>query len=401
MISGAAMFVRHLAEAMSARGHQVLVLAASDKPQPYTQVEENLSVLRLPSFYNPMRVGQRLLLYPRWSVLKALREFQPDVIHSHDPFQLGALGREYARQAHIPITLTTHQLPWFVVKYLPEIFGLRGFIEGALWMYARWLLPQFTSVISPTPTISTVIKNRANIQTRTISYGMDLESFHPQLDRAAGLTTRAKLNLPDDAPIILHVGRLDADKSVGRVVSASANILREGNVYLVIVGDGCQKPALMKMCQSLGIAERVRFTGYVSMPEGLPKIYQAANLFVTASEIETQGIVLLEAAASGLPIVAVRATCVPEIVHDGVNGYLAEPGDIRGLENSIRALLSDPLKAKEMGMASRALIASHAAQYTIDRHIRLYQRLIVKKTKSPVRVFAVRYKRLIRGWLKL
>jgi len=209
-----------------------------------------------------------------------------------------------------------------------------------------------------------------------------LETFHPQVDPADGIHVRAKLNLPDDARIILHVGRLDADKNVGRVVSATANIVRESKAYLVIVGDGCKKAALMNACQSLGIAERTRFTGYVSTLEGLPEIYRAADLFVTASEIETQGIVLLEAAASGLPIAAVRATCIPEIVHNDVNGYLAESGDIRGLENCIRTLLSDPSKAKEMGKANRALIASHAAQHTMDEHMRYYQRLIANNFRK-------------------
>ncbi len=111
----------------------------------------------------------------------------------------------------------------------------------------------------------------------------------------------------------------------------------------------------MKLCESLGIADRVKFTGCISMQDGLPEIYRLANLFVTASEIETQGIVLFEAAASGLPIAAVRATCIPEIVHHGVNGYLAESGDIHVLENNIRILLKDPLKARIMGDARLAV----------------------------------------------
>ncbi len=85
----------------------------------------------------------------------------------------------------------------------------------------------------------------------------------------------------------------------------------------------------MKLCDSLGITDRVKFTGCISLQDGLPEIYRAASLFVSASEIETQGIVLLEAAASGLPIAAVHATCIPEIVHHGVNGYLAESGDLK------------------------------------------------------------------------
>ena len=141
MISGAAMFASQLANAMAERGHQVLVIAASDRDQPYLVQNGNLTVLRLRSHHNPLRVGQRFLLYPRRATLKALREFQPDLIHTHEPLQMGNLGIEYAREAHIPITLTNHQLPWFAASYLPDKFGIRDLVENILWMYARWMLP--------------------------------------------------------------------------------------------------------------------------------------------------------------------------------------------------------------------------------------------------------------------
>ena len=401
MISGAAMFASQLADAMAERGHQVLVIAASDREQPYLVQNGNLTVLRLRSHHNPFRVGQRFLLYPRHATLKALHEFQPDLIHTHEPLQMGNLGIEYARKACIPITLTNHQLPWFAASYLPDKFGIRDLVENILWIYARWVLPQFTSIIAPTQTISTLITKKTNIKSQTISYGMDLDLFHPPLDCNEETATRARLTLPSDIPIILHVGRLDADKCVDRVVIASAKILHETNAYLLIVGDGRQKPALMKLTESLGIADRVRFPGCISMQDGLPEIYRLANLFVTASEIETQGIVLLEAAASGLPIAAVRATCIPEIVHHGVNGYLAESGDTTALENNIRVLLRNPLKARAMGEAGRALVESHTAQHTMDLHEKFYQGLLFEPSARFVKARVNRFRKFTKEWMKL
>lgn len=385
MISGAAMFACQLAEAMSQRGHQVLVIAASERETPYCVQNGNLTLFRLYSHHNPLRVGQRFLLYPRRVTLQALRDFRPDIIHTHEPLQMGNLGLEYARRMRIPITLTNHQLPWFAASYLPDKFGLRGFVENILWMYARWVLPQFTSIIAPTQTISDFITQKTNIESQTIGYGIDLDSFHPHPDLNEETATRARLNLPSNILIILHVGRLDADKSVDRVITASAQILREKDAYLVIVGDGSQKTALMKLSKSLGIADKVKFTGSISMQDGLPQIYRIASLFVTASEIETQGIVLLEAAASGLPIAAVRATCIPEIVHHGVNGYLAIPGNLNELGNNIRLILSDLLKAKIMGKESRKLVELSAAQDTMGLHEKLYLELILQTSKQVTR----------------
>ena len=182
---------------------------------------------------------------------------------------------------------------------------------------------------------------------------------------------------------------------------ASAGILWDTNACLLIVGDGNQKTALMKLAATLGIADKVRFSGFISVREGLPEIYRIANLFVTASEIETQGIVLLEAAASGLPIAAVRATCIPEIVRHGVNGYLSTPGDIRALEENMRLLLQNPLKSRTMGEAGRALVGSHTAQQTMDLHEKIYQELVwrssIRKTGTAISSGLIKPER---GWMK-
>ena len=122
-----------------------------------------------------------------------------------------------------------------------------------------------------------------------------------------------------------------------------------------MVGDGRQKKHLIQLCQDLEIEERVHFTGYVSIQQGLPELYRMATVFVTASEIETQGIVLLEAAASGLPLVAVNATCIPEIVYDDANGYLTKAGDIKAMSMSLTNILNDHQLATCMGKVSRAL----------------------------------------------
>lgn len=374
MISGAALFAQQVAEAMAQHGHQVLVIAASDRDDPYLLENGNLTVLRLQSIHNPMRVGQRFLFCPRREVMKALHDFHPEVIHAHEPLQMGLLGLEYAKRAHIPITLTIHQLPSFVASYLPNLF--KAHAETVLWAYARWLAQKFTSIITPTQTISTLVSEMTGLQTNTIGYGMDLRTFHPLLSCDEDIAIRQKWNLPPSVPILLHVGRLDTDKRVERVIHAAAQTLTQSNAHLLIIGDGTQKPALIKLCNSLGISDRVNFPGYISKEAGLPEIYRIASFFITASEIETQGIVLLEAAASGLPIVAVRATCIPEIVHQGMNGYLAESADLNGLSSAISVLLKDPQKAKLMGKASLILAAEHDLHYTNNAHEQLYGQMV-------------------------
>ena len=378
MISGAALSAQHTAEAMAKRGHQVLVIAASDREHPYHTYTDNLTVVRLRSFNNPLRVGQRLMLMPRRKILKLLQKFQPDVIHAHEPLQMGSIALKYAKRTNIPVTLTTHQLPWFVASYLPQ--SLKPVVESILWTYARISLKKYTTLIAPTQTIARIIEEKTGLKPDVISYGLDLQTFHPHLHSDHEPATRTKLNLPSSAPLILHVGRLDTDKSVDKVIRAAAPAILKSEAHLLIVGDGCQKNHLIRLCRGLKIKERVHFTGFIH-PLELPEIYRAAYLFITASEIETQGIVLLEAAASGLPIVAVNATCISEIVHNRVNGFLIQPGNLRAFSDAITTLVKNSKKAQVMGREGRILAENHSIHVTWKLHEELYME-IEKQTRK-------------------
>lgn len=398
MISGAALTVEKLASDMVARGHQVLVIAASDREKPYHTYKDNLTVMRLNSVHNPMRVNQRFLLFPRFAIIKALNKFRPDIIHAHEPLQTAWAGITYAQRHHIPITLTVHQLPWFAASYLPKIPALRNHVESVLWTYARWLIRHFTSVIAPSHTTSGLLASVIGIKTITISNGIDLEKFHPPLSSDDETATRSRLNLPSNVPIILHVGRLDTDKSVDKVICAAAQAIRESEAHLLVVGNGSEKNSLVNLCHSLGISDRVHFTNLISDKQYLSEIYRTATLFITASEIETQGIVLLEATASGLPIVAVDATCIPEIVHDQISGILAQPGDTGALGDAIIRLLAHPDQALRMGQAGRKLAQQHNIQYTMETHEKLYGESI--KRMRAQRALQYPWHR-VKGWMNL
>ncbi len=385
MVSGASIVAKNLAEGMAARGHEVLVIAASDRGKSYKSVNGNLTVLRLRSMHNPFRVGQKFMLTSPRFFIRELRKFQPDLIHTHDALQLGVLSLAYKQLHDIPVLLTIHALPHFAAKYIPEIFsGLRPTLETLLWLYAWILLPKFDGLTTPTPTTSGTVYAMTKIQPQSISNGVDLEVFSStRLPQEVETRFRGKLGIPLNVPIILHVGRLDTDKRVDRVIRAAAQPLLKTSAHLLVIGDGRQKPSLQKLCKSLGIEKKCHFPGFVSKEEGLPEIYRMANLFVTASEIETQGIVLLEAAASGLPIVAGMATCIPEIVHGGKNGFLAAPGDIPALGNAILEILRYPDRGTQMGMVGRSLIEEHKIQGSFTQYEQVYATLKTKTRAQP------------------
>lgn len=372
MISGASIAAEQLAKGMAKRGHDVLVIAASDTGQAYQTREKNLTILRLKSFSNPLRVKQRLLAFPHRTIMKALREFQPDLIHTHEPAQMGFFGLKYACPTRIPVILTAHQLPWFVTSYLPDIPILKTVVEHMVWTYAGWLTGSFSAIISPSRTISEVIQTKTGFYPATIPYGIDLKTFNLNAATGEAAEIRARYNIPEHTPIILHVGRLDVDKNVERVLLAAETVIKRSNAHLLIVGDGSRKQALMELSTSLGIEAYAHFIGFVSKKSDLAKIYRSADVFVTASEIETQGIVLLEAAACGLPIAAVNATCIPEVVHDGITGYLAQAGNIPALSIAIEKLLARPMEKKRMQIDCRKIAEKYRIGSSIEKHEAFY-----------------------------
>ena len=383
MISGAALFSERLAADLSARGHEVLVLTASERNYAHRSNDGNLVVERFRSCRNPFRADQRFALWPHRQILKCLAEFAPDVIHIHDPLQFAISSLSFSRSRNIPVILTIHQLPWFVGASLPLGVGIRIMVENGLWCYARWLLKRCSHTVVATQTIAGLVFAHTGIYPQAISCGVSLTTFFPAYSssfQAAHL--RDRLGIPEDAPIILYVGRLDKDKQVKRIIRVASLVLLQTPAHLLIVGDGTERADLEQYCTRLGIGERSHFTGFVSIEDGLPALYQISTVFVTASEIETQGLVLLEAAASGLPIVAVQATCLHEIVHEGANGYLLRSGDQIGMAERISELLKDPDRAHEMGQAGRLIVESHAAERTLTAYEDLFSTAIQKAHKN-------------------
>lgn len=374
MISGASIAAEQLAQGMSENGHQVLVIAASDKKRSYRSEEGNLTLLRLRSIHNPMRVGQRFLLYPRLTVMKALKTFKPDIIHTHEPV-LCWIGFEYAKSRDIPTTLTLHMLPWMAAGVIQE-GTTQKMAEYTAWKYLELLSHQVTSIIATTKAASAVVERELGIHTEIIPCGVDTKALHPRRSSDPVSAARTRLGLPSNVPLLLHVGRLDPEKNVDYILQAMTSVFQKTNAHLLIVGDGREKSTLIDLCRSLGIANRVHFAGYISMKDGLPEIYRMADLFVMASEVESQGLVLLEAATSGLPLVAFNTPAIAEIVHHQVNGYLVQSGDISGLGSAIVNIIRDSKMAGIMGRESHKLSKDYDRRRVQYLHEQFYQRLI-------------------------
>lgn len=220
-------------------------------------------------------------------------------------------------------------------------------------------------------------RKRFNVKVEPLSNGVDLAKFSPGM---APARLYRKYHLPQDRPIVLYIGRVDPEKSLSNVVMAFAGVLEEmPEALLVIAGDGTDRRHLQDLAESLGIEKSVRFLGRVMMPD-TAQLYRVANLFATASETETQGIVLIEAAATGLPLVAVDAGAVRELCQNKKNGLLCTAGDINEMTDAMVRILQDKTLAKKYGAKSIEVAKKHDLNYTLKRFEEIYQEAIRLKT---------------------
>ena len=183
--------------------------------------------------------------------------------------------------------------------------------------------------------------------------------------------------------IVLYIGRVDPEKNVGTVLRAFADFLYRAKsnkldslskTLFVVVGDGVDRPRLQMEAEKMGIAGSVKFLGRVTGPD-LAELYRIGDVFVTASEIETQGIVLIEAAACGLPLIAVDAGAVAEVCKNGENGYLVRPGDVASMTGAIYKILSDWKLKKQMSERSVKIASGHSLDNTINKFLEIYQKV--------------------------
>jgi glycosyltransferase involved in cell wall biosynthesis len=159
--------------------------------------------------------------------------------------------------------------------------------------------------------------------------------------------------------------------------------MQKTKAHLLIAGDGVEREDLEKLCITLGIDQRAHFPGFVDSKGDLPKLFRLANVFVTASEIEVQSLVMLEAIASGLPVVAVDATSISEQVENGRSGYLVRSGDERGMATAILKLLANT-KARSFSIRARQIAEQHTLERTFLGYEKLYKELVAgPKRKRP------------------
>ncbi len=411
MINGVAVFSRNLAAGLTKRGHEVLVLAPSITGDFETERDEEygFKVVRLSSkkmFLYPDQInkvpekkdflgvkmpqlmyknGLHVSYMPDLEIKRVLSEFDLDIIHNQTPGPVALAILRYARRNKVALVSTDHAYPDNLTQQvkLPEL--AKKPINAAMNAYFVSFLRRSDYATVPTEQVLTdcIPKSKLffRVPIEALSNGIDLSRFAPG---RVNKEIYARYDINPDKPTILYIGRVDPEKSLDILMKAFIKVVKKvPEAQLVIVGDGTMRPKLEKMAEDAGIRESVVFTGRV-IGNDLPQLYRTGDVFAITSKTETQSIVLLEAMATGLPAVAVKAGAVPELVHNGENGYLCEADDVDGVAKGLTKILEDDELRAEMSKKSQEMIRKHDISHTLTRIEEIYNQVLDDKESRDV-----------------
>ncbi|MCL4310612.1 MAG: glycosyltransferase [Actinomycetota bacterium] len=382
-VNGAAYFTYRLAVMLKAQGNEVFVAAPSKSLKKTIVNEEGVTVYGVPSVVIPIYRDYRIppLFFVKKSIRKIVEETRPDIIHIQNHFVIGREILEVAQELDAPIMGTNHFMPDNLVHYLHLPSGVETVLKKIGWRDFLHVYNQLDLVAAPTKTAATMIENLGIKQeVIPVSCGIDLGQFNPSND---GSYLKKRYNIPDRLTL-LYVGRLEEEKRVDTLVRAMPEVIKKSDAQLVLAGTGKQRHALEALAKKLGVQESIIFTGFVP-DDDLKNIYPVADVFVISGLAELQSIVTMEAMASGLPVVAVDAMALPELVRDGINGFLFQNGDHEYLAKKVNQILADGKLAERMSRQSLRIIKGHDIGNTVRKYEELYHETIArhrKKTES-------------------
>ncbi|MFQ3618022.1 MAG: glycosyltransferase family 1 protein [Cyanobacteriota bacterium] len=332
-VDGIVTRLSHTVDHLQRMGDQVLVFSPEGGLSEYKGARIN----GIPGFPLPLYPELKLAL-PRPSIRRELELFQPDLIHIVNPAVLGVGGLYYAKSLGIPLVASYHtHLP----KYL-EHYGL-GMLEGVLWEILKLMHNQAVINLVTSTAMQEALESHGVERVHVWQKGVDVELFDPSL-ASAEMRSHLTQGHPD-APLLLYVGRLSAEKEIDRIKPVLEAI---PNARLALVGDGPYRADLEKIFEGTPTF----FAGYMT-GKTLGAAFASADAFIFPSRTETLGLVLLEAMAAGCPVIAANAGGIPDIVTDGVNGYLFDPADDRGAIAATQRLLNNAAERNQLRQNAR------------------------------------------------
>jgi 1,2-diacylglycerol 3-alpha-glucosyltransferase len=355
-------------------GHRVLVVA----PEFANMPEQETDVFRVAAIQNFNASDFSVALPFVDQLSEVLDEFAPDIIHSQHPFLLGMTALRTARYRQIPLVFTHHTLYEQYTHYVPgDSSTMQRFAVELATRYAN-LCDQ---VIAPSQSIADLLQQRGvNTPIEVVPTGVYPQRFAS----GDGAAVRKQHAIAADATVIGHLGRLAPEKNLAFLAHAVANVaVEKPEVHFLVIGAGPSEQEIEHIFAQAGVADRLHMTG-VLQQQALIDALHAMDVFAFASFSETQGIVLTEAMAAGLPVVALDASGVREVVQHERNGLLIQEHTTAAFASALKQITAATAQQREtLKQGAKATAEEHAMSRSAAKALQCFRALAEHQPGTP------------------
>ncbi|EXJ14612.1 glycosyltransferase [Imhoffiella purpurea] len=374
-VTGVSTSIQTFAREFVAKGHEVTLIApdyGSSTPDPF-------EILRIPSRYLPIDPEDRILQPFRIRGLtRSLAERGFDLLHVQTPFIAHYSGLALAKRLGIPVVESYHT---FFEEYFHHYvsFVPSRWLQRAARFFSTAQCNAVDALAVPSQAmLDVLVRYGVETHAKVIPTGIDLTQF----SRGDGSRFRARFGIPPKRPMLVHVSRLAFEKNIDFVLRAFARVVQQvPDVLLAIAGEGPARPELDRLAVKLGLTDNILFTGYLSRDGSLEDCYCAGSAFVFASRTETQGLVLLEAMALGVPVVSTAVMGTKEVLGDGKGSLIAEEDEVDFADKAV-SLLTDQALRDRLSVEAVEHARSWSAPVLADRMLGLYEEVISSRQRS-------------------
>ncbi|MDF2803889.1 MAG: 1,2-diacylglycerol 3-glucosyltransferase [Anaerocolumna sp.] len=332
-INGVANSVYILKKELEEMGHTVYVFTTTTPGAP----EYEYNVFRVPSLPCIFITERRVGLFYQPKLASIIKKLNLDLIHTHTEFSLGVFGRIMARELKIPTVHTYHTIYEDYTHYITHFKSLDKRAKAFVRVFTKICCNTVEQVVVPTEKVKELLlKYSVFKDISVIPTGVDLKKFNPSLYKDEDIQAlKVEYGIKAEDKVLLYVGRISKEKNIAEIIDAMpAYMKKRPSVKFLIIGGGPEMDQLKEKVKEYDLTNQIIFTGPKPWDD-IGLYYQLGDVFVSASQSETQGLTYIEAMAGGVPVVAKQDKCLDDILEEGFNGYSFVDSEelISGLES--------------------------------------------------------------------
>jgi 1,2-diacylglycerol 3-alpha-glucosyltransferase len=369
-INGLITSVVNFSENLEKRGHDIRIFTTENKSK--VKIGKNIDIKYFKASSFLINYPDFVLAYPNiYRTMTEIKKFSPDIIHTHTPSPQAWVALTAAKISHIPFLSTYHTLlPEFIKHTYLAKLNIDSAAKMLTWGYTRAFYNKVDMVIAPSMAMrAELIGHKITKPITAVSNGIDTAKFRPKKRNSKNIK-------------ILHVGRISYEKNIQVILEAFGQALKKDKtLQFTIAGGGPDLEKLKELSKKQGLSASVEFTGPIPH-EKIDKIYSDHDIFLTASTIETEGLVILEAMATGMPVIGVDALAIPEIIKQGYNGYVAKPYNSKEISRYLLKLSGSGELRERFGAKSVEISKDYDLNKSIYKIENIYMDLLEKARSS-------------------